>query len=336
MIYFTSDLHFGHKLVNMYCSRPFASTDEMDDALVAKWNAVVKRGDTVYIVGDLVWESDDPLKYLKKLKGNKILVAGNHDMKWLRRLGMVRTGIDNREEFVEFGEYFTDIVQFAEISTTDGVITLCHYPLLEWRASRKYGSKKLGYLVHGHIHNRVQGYESLLIKPHALNAGVDINGYAPVTFEQLVDNNEKYKLSVLDRLDRAKFVAAKYHMYQTDLGGYPYFDHLKAVASFMPDEISECTAYLHDVLEYTDVDERLLERWFDTEIVDAVKLLTYRRNTDYFEYIAELSDNPLAVRVKLAELAHNFDLSRLRSVGDDDLARAEKYRKAYEILKNRK
>ncbi|MDE6028754.1 MAG: metallophosphoesterase family protein [Clostridiales bacterium] len=202
MIYFTSDLHLGHKNCIEFCSRPFGSVEEMDEALIANWNERVCAGDTVYIVGDLVWESSDPIKYLSRLKGKKILVAGNHDYKWLKRYGMAVARKDGSVEFCDYAEYFIKIAQYVE-TTVDGVtVTLCHYPMLEWKASRKLGSKKLGYLIHGHIHNsRDKKYAPLWQLPHALNAGVDVNGYVPVTFDELLQNNAAFKRLALGAED---------------------------------------------------------------------------------------------------------------------------------------
>lgn len=78
-IYFTSDLHFGHKNVIPYCNRPYKDLEEMHEAIITIWNETVKEGDTVYVLGDFSlnkrWSQDiTPL-----LNGNKILISGNHD-----------------------------------------------------------------------------------------------------------------------------------------------------------------------------------------------------------------------------------------------------------------
>lgn len=334
MIYFISDLHLGHKNCIDFCSRPFSDINEMDEALICNWNKRVKDDDTVYIVGDLVWESSDPLKYLSRLNGNKILIVGNHDIKWLKRQGMAIEDKDGSVEFRDYSEYFNKIAQYVEIVHDGMRITLCHYPMLEWRASRKLGSKKLGYLIHGHIHNsRDRKYVPLLVLPHALNAGADINCYVPATFDELIENNEKYKLSALnDPVDKAMFLASKYHMYQTDKVGKPYILHPIAVAEKQTTDTAKCVALLHDVLEDTDIDVSLLEQHFSEEVVTAVKLLTRKDDVDYFDYVRALKDNPIARSVKLADLEHNSDLSRLKTVTEYDLLRQEKYKKAREIL----
>ncbi|MDE7405755.1 MAG: metallophosphoesterase family protein [Clostridiales bacterium] len=334
MIYFTSDLHLGHKNSITISSRPFTDIEEMDETLINNWNNRVKVDDTVYIIGDFVWESKDPFAYLPRLNGKKVLIAGNHDYKWLKRHGMAIVADDGRVEFRDYSEYFINIAQYVEMSLDGVAVTLCHYPMLEWNASRKYG----GYLIHGHIHNsRDKKYVPLWVLPHALNAGVDINNYAPVTFDELITNNERYKLAALSSpVDRAMFLAGKYHMGQTDRAGKPYVRHPMAVAEKQTSDEARCVALLHDILEDTDIDVKLLEQNFSQEVVTAVKLMTHAKDVDYFDYVRALKDNPLARAVKLADLEHNSDLSRLKTVTDRDLQRLEKYKKAKEILLNGK
>ena len=184
MTLFTSDLHFGHKNINTLCNRPFSDVSKMDRTLIEKWNKKVKKNDTVYIIGDLVWDKRSVGLYMEQLSGRKILISGNHDSSWVKR--------------DDVRGYFEYIEQYLEIHLNSHPITMCHYPMLEWKSSRKEGNNKLGFLIHGHIHNRVsEEYRELFLKFNALNAGVDINGYEPVSFEELVENNMKFKLSAL-------------------------------------------------------------------------------------------------------------------------------------------
>lgn len=334
MIYFISDLHFGHKNCIAMCNRPFADVDEMDEALINAWNDRVKNDDTVYIVGDLLWEKCDIKDYLPRLNGKKILIAGNHDYKWLKRAGMAKRADDGHVEYCGYSEYFTNIAQFVEIRPEGIPITLCHYPMLEWKASRKLGSQKLGYLIYGHIHNSKDNkYAPLWVLPHALNASADVNGFTPVTFDELIRNNEAFKLSAFsDNVDKALFLARKYHLYQTDRSGKPYIEHPLFVAKKQRSRTAKCVALLHDILEDTDIDLSVLENNFSQEVVSAVKLLTRNDGEDYFDYINRLSVNKTARAVKLADLAHNSDLSRLKEVTDKDAERLEKYKRAKEIL----
>ena len=86
-IYFWADPHFGHANIMKYCSRPFQSVEEMNEVLVARWNARVKPGDNIYVLGDFMWarRRDDIEMMLSRLNGNKFLVIGNHDSKDARR-----------------------------------------------------------------------------------------------------------------------------------------------------------------------------------------------------------------------------------------------------------
>jgi len=201
MIYFTSDLHLGHKNIVELCKRPFADVDAMDAVLIDNWNRKVKKNDIVYLTGDVVWDKKKVAYYMEQLSGKKILVAGNHDSTWIKR--------------EECKKYFEEIVQYLEVHLNGHPITMCHYPMLEWRSSREESKRKLGYLIHGHIHNRIADeYRQLFLQFNALNAGVDVNDFAPVTFDELVENNFQFKLSALEsEIDRnnlrTKFINMK-------------------------------------------------------------------------------------------------------------------------------
>lgn len=149
----------------------------MDETLVANWNQVVTNGDTIYIVGDLMFRTQThPLDVLKRLKGKKHLILGNHDRGWLNK--------------IEATDFFKSVESYTEISDGKRKLALCHYPMMSWG-----GTGKGSYLIHGHIHNnREAAYWPLLARmDHALNASVEINHYQPVTFDQLVYNNDLLK-----------------------------------------------------------------------------------------------------------------------------------------------
>ena len=195
MIYFTSDLHLGHKNIVDLCKRPFANVDAMDAVLIDNWNRKVKKNDIVYLTGDVVWDKKKVAYYMEQLSGKKILIAGNHDSTWIKR--------------EECRKYFEEIVPYLEVHLNGHPITMCHYPMLEWRSSREEAKRKLGYLIHGHIHNRIADeYRQLFLQFNALNAGVDVNDFAPVTFDELVENNLRFKLIALySQEDREQLLA---------------------------------------------------------------------------------------------------------------------------------
>ena len=80
-IFVTSDTHFSHVNIIKYCNRPYASVEEMNNALIDNWNSVVKNDDLVIHLGDFALGRtiQDIKKHLDKLNGNKILILGNHD-----------------------------------------------------------------------------------------------------------------------------------------------------------------------------------------------------------------------------------------------------------------
>ena len=133
---------------------------------------------------------------------------------------------------------------------------------------------------------------------------------------------------------QAMKLAYEAHHGQVDKAGVPYIHHPLHLAEQMPDEMSTCVALLHDVVEDTSVTIEELESLFPSEVTQAVALMTHADGVDYFDYVRAIASNPIARRVKLADLAHNSDASRL---GDGALAervqkRLEKYQRAREIL----
>lgn len=177
MIFFISDTHFGHANIIRYCNRPFSSVEEMDERLVANWNARVGVNDAVYFLGDMFFRASEGrvLEILGRLKGRKFLVVGNHDSSWMTN------------ELVD--RYFVKCANYLDTSVGGRHLVMCHYPLLCW------GSEGKSWMIHGHIHNnRHMDYWPLLqIRGRVLNAGVEINGYMPVTFEELLENNARQK-----------------------------------------------------------------------------------------------------------------------------------------------
>lgn len=123
------------------------------------------------------------------------------------------------------------------------------------------------------------------------------------------------------------------HKDQVDKSGLPYVFHPFHLAEQMTDELTTVVALLHDVVEdtpYTFADLR--EMGFPEAVLDALALLTHKDATPYLAYVEKLKGNPIARAVKLADLRHNSDLTRLDHVDARALARVEKYRKAIELL----
>ena len=130
---------------------------------------------------------------------------------------------------------------------------------------------------------------------------------------------------------RAMNLAYNAHHGQFDKGGVPYIFHPIHLAEEMDDEVSTCVALLHDTVEDTNVTLEELAQSFPREIVEAVDLLTHREGVEYFDYVRAIKNNPVAVKVKLADLRHNGDPKRICNQGNAEKRNA-KYAAARKIL----
>ena len=130
---------------------------------------------------------------------------------------------------------------------------------------------------------------------------------------------------------RAMRLAYEAHHGQTDKNGIPYIFHPIHLAESMDDETSTCVALLHDTVEDTAVTLEDLAAQFPAEVVNAVRLLTHGEDVDYFDYVRAIKQDPIAVKVKLADLRHNGDPNRICNQGNQERRRA-KYAAARAIL----
>lgn len=123
------------------------------------------------------------------------------------------------------------------------------------------------------------------------------------------------------------------HKDQFDKSGIPYVFHPFHLAEQMKDESTTVVALLHDVVEDTNYSiEDIESMGFGKSICDALRLLTHDKSVPYMEYVKRIKANPIAAAVKIADLKHNSDLTRLDTVSSDDIARVEKNREALRIL----
>jgi len=155
MIWFTADTHFSHKNVIKYCNRPFDSINDMNDCLIYNWNSLVSPGDIVYHLGDFGNDRDPAIvSVFNKLKGNKILIQGNHDHSAIRNLnwGWVKQVYYLKEH----------------------KLWLSHFPHVYWHFSY-YGSRHL----FGHEHGKFDGIGK------SIDVGVDTNDYKPYSINEV-------------------------------------------------------------------------------------------------------------------------------------------------------
>lgn len=155
-IWFVSDLHFGHNNILTYCKRPFASVEEMDQALVDKWNVHVRPNDTVYCLGDMAFHN---YERISQLNGRKILTPGNHDHERAKKV------------FPHVQEV-TQEVHYLKIDKERRFV-LCHYPFESWRREYRYH-------LHGHAHG------SSSKKDFRLDVGIDATKlYRPIHLDEV-------------------------------------------------------------------------------------------------------------------------------------------------------
>lgn len=148
-IFLTSDSHFHHKNILDFEPRPFKTVDEMNDGLITAWNSVVRKTDTVYHLGDFCFGGvKDWMDVLNQLRGNIILIKGNHD----------KSKIVNR---VLKEGYLTDYHPLGTVIKVEGMImNLSHYPML-------IGARPKNFSIHGHLHMHDSGHIN------HVNVGVD-------------------------------------------------------------------------------------------------------------------------------------------------------------------
>ena len=133
----------------------------------------------------------------------------------------------------------------------------------------------------------------------------------------------------------ARDIATKAHQGQLDKAGKPYISHPQAVASMVDTDEEKAVAWLHDTIEDSDFTEQdLIEKEIPSRVVEGVIAMTKIKGEKYSDYLQRLKKNDLARKVKMADLIHNSDLSRIANPTEKDRARIEKYKKAMEFLKS--
>jgi len=151
--------------------------------------------------------------------------------------------------------------------------------------------------------------------------------------EITLTNDEKEFLDKLTELERKAFdIAHKAHFGQIDKAGNDYIHHPIAVAMGCTTEKSRIVGFLHDVVEDTDVTLGDLAKEFDSDIITAINLVTKTNNVYYPKYLEDIKTNDIAREVKLSDLTHNMDLSRIPNSGKWDYVRLDKYQRSKDYL----
>lgn len=230
-------------------------------------------------------------------------------------LGNVTTRITSEVLDITMKEIFFDIGDYVEVSNVD----------------KNY----IGYIIDRYDNQLKDKEPKCNGKRFFYNVLIERNGTPVTTLENVAGNirllSKKNSLSA-----KALKLALDNHDGQLDLGENDYIYHVIQVGELVKqvtnkDEVLT-VAYLHDILEDTQVTEETLKEIFPNEIVESVKALTREKYESYSSYLERVKMNKWATIVKLADLRHNSDLSRISNPTERDLKRNKKYRKAIEFL----
>lgn len=199
MNYYIADCHFGHKNILLFDNRPFGDLHQMEEVMVMLWNATVRKGDTVYILGDFCWgKADEWLQIIRQLNGTKVLIEGNHDLSSYP---------------AELKNQFADITPFKEIvdngkDNSGRKVLLSHYPMPFYK--RAHNEKY--YMLCGHVHNTAENQilerliqefrsnNSSFSSAHAMNCGQIYNvgcmmpwmEYTPRTLDEIITRWDRF------------------------------------------------------------------------------------------------------------------------------------------------
>ena len=166
-MFLTSDIHLFHAAILKFEpeARPFTSVDEMNEAIVVRWNNIIGPKDVVYIAGDVSFgKLGQTIEILNQLNGRKYLAVGNHDRHYVSN--------------AEFCKCFVDMNERYEIKYNKKLYTISHYPQLSWNKSHIEGAS---YMLFGHEHSRFLGYHNML------NIGMDCHNLTPLHIEEIPD-----------------------------------------------------------------------------------------------------------------------------------------------------
>ena len=182
-IFFTSDLHFGHENVIRFDNRPFNTVEEMDEEMIKRWNAKVRKGDIVYVLGDFIWKAatNEAVSIIRRLNGQIILIKGNHD-RFLHNAAAKKALAGIKD--------YDDICVTLEDGTTRRCI-LSHY-FIPFYNGHRYQAIHL----HGHSHFTEESVEEVRITTELNEKGYDLKiynvgcmywNYTPVTLDEILE-----------------------------------------------------------------------------------------------------------------------------------------------------
>lgn len=189
--FYISDWHYGHKNILAYDNRPFKTIEEMNKALVDRWNEAVSPGDRVFVLGDMFWCNEDcAVPILQSLNGEKVLILGNHDT----------------HKKQAFHSQFSHITEYLEVKDAGKAVVLCHYPIPCFK-NYFHG----WYHLYGHVHNsfewNMMEHDKMLLQElyghpcNMFNVGAMMPwmDYTPRTLEQVKLLSSGWKLKAVEK-----------------------------------------------------------------------------------------------------------------------------------------
>lgn len=176
-IFLTSDTHWNHKNIILYCQRPFETVEEMNESLITNWSNTVPKDGIVFHLGDFALGGSSAwLDILPRLNGQIHLILGNHDVKNFRP---------------GYASSFASVQEQLTVKVNKNLLILTHFPLLCYHGT--WGTEQNCWNIHGHVHickdreaNNGKDFERMkLVFPTQYDAGVDLNNYTPISYGQL-------------------------------------------------------------------------------------------------------------------------------------------------------
>ena len=177
MIFYISDLHFGHANIIRHSNRPFRSVDDMDKALIENWNNVVSPEDDIYILGDLMLnDNENGIKLLKQLNGRKHIILGNHDTP-----SRIRAYVE--ENICVEEPKWADVIHYKGYH-----FFLSHFPSMTANLEKE-SLKQVTINLFGHTHQKEKFYNDI---PFMFHVGMDSNNNTPILLDDIIEMcNEK-------------------------------------------------------------------------------------------------------------------------------------------------
>lgn len=164
--WFTSDLHFGHKRICELANRPFADLDAMQDAFVTEWNDTVAKGDLIYHLGDFSFlNAHVTSEILRSLKGQKHMIAGNHD-EALRKAW--------KADYLR-GANVAWVRDYHELRFDGQKVVLFHFPVAVWN-----GAHNGSWHLHGHSHGNFDPQGQPM-----MDVGYDATGKVLISWDEV-------------------------------------------------------------------------------------------------------------------------------------------------------